>query len=355
MRFALIGDHPDGQAFAAAMIAAGHNFVTYCGNNFEMARQLSAQVKSTADVEEVLADPQMQAVIVAVPVERRLDIARRVLQSERHAAVVHPVDVKPDGAYELNMLQGDTHQVLLPLLPEAFVALKLPENAWLELTITDPDEPLLYLDVTRRNPAFPGWTLIRRVAGEVQEVSVFGMDDFAQPGGVLLCSGRAESGIFHIKCHRAGQQRQVGLRLVTANGETSHNMLNMTDAWPKMVDELDKAVARLANTPRADPAAGAKVEADVVISWRDEIRALELNDAAARSLAKRRSVLMEYQEASEEVGFKGTMTLIGFGMLWFFVVLLVLSAWQPWLGWLVLPAIVIFLGLQLLGSFARRR
>jgi Oxidoreductase family, NAD-binding Rossmann fold len=354
MHFALIGDHPDGRAFAVAAIAAGHALFAYCGSEPAAARQLNSAVKITNDMEEVLADPQVQAVIVAVPVEKRLDAARRALQSERHAIIAHPVDVKPNGGYELNMLQGDVHQVLLPLLPDAFVELTLPETEWLELTITDPKEPLLHLDDTRRHPAFPGWTLIRRVAGEVQEVSAFGIDDFAQPGGVVLCNGRAERCLFHIKCHRAGERRQVGLRFVTVNGETHYDMLEVGGAWPKMVAAFDRAVARLVETPRSEPAAGAREEPDAKISWRDEIRALELNDAAARSLAKRRSVLMEYQEASEEVGFKGTMTLIGCGMLWLVILLLVLSAWQPWLGWLILPAIVLFLGLQFLAVFAKR-
>lgn len=355
MRLALIGDHPDGPAFAAAAIAAGHTLYAYCGDVPAAARQLNPAVKTTKDMEELLADPQVQAVIVAVPVEKRLDAARRVLQSERHAIVAHPVDVKPDGGYELNMLQGDMHQALLPLLPEAFVELPLPENAWLELTITDSDEPLLHLDATRRHPALPGWTLIRRVAGEVLEVSAFGIDDFAQPGGVVLCSGKAERGLFHIKCHRAGPSRQVGLRFITADGEIKHDVLAIAGAWPKVVAEFDRAVATLTTTPRSEPAAGAQDEPDAKLSWRDEIRALELNDAAARSLAKRRSVLMEYQEGSEEVGFKGTMTLIGCGMLWFIILLLVLAAWQPWLLWLILPALVMFLGLQLLGTFAKRK
>ena len=353
MRFALVGDHPDGRAFAAAAVASGHTLYAYCGPDATAARQLNSVVKTTQDMEEALADPQVQAVIVAVPVDKRLDAARRVLQSERHAVVVHPVDVKPDGGYELNMLQGDMHQALLPLLPEAFLEMKLPADAWLEQTITDPNEPLLHLDAARRHPAFPGWTLIRRLAGEVLEVNAFGADDCAQPGGVLLCSGHAERGLFQIKCHRGGERRQVRLGVNTADDETNHDLSEIAGAWPTLVAEFDRAVAKLAATTRSAPAAGANAEPQAAISWRDEIRALELNEGAARSLAKRRSVLMEYQEGSEEVGFKGTMTLIGCGMLWLVILLLVLSAWQPWLLWLILPALVLFLGLQMFGIFAR--
>jgi hypothetical protein len=352
MRFALIGDHPDGTEFASAMRDAGHTLARSTG--LVQDGEVIEEILSPA-VAEVLADPQIQAVIVAVRVDKRLDVTRRVLQSERHALVVHPVDVKPDGGYELNMLQGDMHQVLLPLLSEAFVDAQLLPGAWLELTVTDPSEPLLYLDATRRHPAFPGWTLIRRAAGEVLEVSTFGMEDFAQPGGVLLCSGRAERGLFHIKCHRGGERRQVNSKFVTSNGEIQIDLSGAANAWPRLVAEFDRAVARLAQTPRSDPGVGATEEPGARIAWRDEIRALELNNAAARSLAKRRSVLMEYQEASEEVGFKGTMTLIGCGMIWVIILMLILSVWLPWLQSLILPALVLFLGMQLFGIFARRR
>ena len=58
--------------------------------------------------------------------------------------------------------------------------------------------------------------------------------------------------------------------------------------------------------------------------------------------------MLEYQEASEEVGFKGTMTLVGCGLLWGSLLLLILSRWVPWLGWAILPVFALFLALQLL-------
>ncbi len=82
--------------------------------------------------------------------------------------------------------------------------------------------------------------------------------------------------------------------------------------------------------------------------WQDEIRALELDDSARRSVQKRRTCLLEYPEASEEVGFKGTMTLVGCAMLWFVLLLLIVSHWMPIVGWLIVPLLAVFLGLQFL-------
>jgi hypothetical protein len=84
------------------------------------------------------------------------------------------------------------------------------------------------------------------------------------------------------------------------------------------------------------------------LDWQDAVRALELDDAARRSVERRRTSLLEYPEASEEVSFKGTMTLVGCGLLWAVPLLLIVSRWVPQLGWLILPLLVVFIGLQLL-------
>ena len=72
-------------------------------------------------------------------------------------------------------------------------------------------------------------------------------------------------------------------------------------------------------------------------------------------MAKRRASALEYQEASEEAGFKGTMTLLGCGLLWGSLLLLILSRWVPWAGWLILPLFGLFLLLQLLRGVVQKR
>jgi hypothetical protein len=76
------------------------------------------------------------------------------------------------------------------------------------------------------------------------------------------------------------------------------------------------------------------------------VRCLELDDAARRSVQRRRASTMEYQEASEEVGFKGTMTLVGCGLIWLMIVIVILAIWFPKAGWAIMPLLVVFLGLQ---------
>ena len=42
------------------------------------------------------------------------------------------------------------------------------------------------------------------------------------------------------------------------------------------------------------------------------------------------------------------MTLVGCALLWLIPVVLLLSAWAPWLGWLIVPVLLAFLALQFL-------
>jgi hypothetical protein len=84
------------------------------------------------------------------------------------------------------------------------------------------------------------------------------------------------------------------------------------------------------------------------MTWQDEQRCLELDDAARRSIERHRSSTLEYQEATEEATFKGTMTLVGCALLWLSLVLLILAVWVPKLGWVIAPVFAVFLILQVL-------
>src|SRR5438067_2095961 len=119
MRFALLGDHPDGVDFAAAAVASGrHQLVACCGVG-DAVRQRLGDPRAVSDAEEILADPAVEAVVVAGPPGVRGEQLRRAVQSERAVACVHPAGDRPDLAYEVSMTQADTGHALMPLLPEA--------------------------------------------------------------------------------------------------------------------------------------------------------------------------------------------------------------------------------------------
>jgi predicted dehydrogenase len=378
MRFALLGDHPDGVEMACALAASGRHRVIACTAPLaeDVLRRLGGETQRIRDVEEVLADPAVEAVLVAGPPSVRPAQLRRALQSERHVLCVHPPDQTPEIAYEAAMIRNDTGCVLLPLLPEAthpairrladFIRRKdaaSPIGAFrlLEMERGVADEVLDGVWIAGQKPSFPGWDILRRLGGEIQEVSAFAEGEELREGEPILLAGRFEQGGL-FQATLLPHQRQPSWRLTAigtsgrvellfplgwngpayldwrdADGEPHEEYWERWDPWPVLIEMFERAV---------EPSAAS--EKQPRLSWQDTIRALELDDAARRSVARRRSSLLEYPEATEEVGFKGTMTLVGCSLVWGMLLLLILSRWWPMLGWLIVPLIVVFLGLQLL-------
>jgi hypothetical protein len=116
-----------------------------------------------------------------------------------------------------------------------------------------------------------------------------------------------------------------------------------------LVEVFERTARRSGEPSRTCEASGPPRLARPTLTWQDAIRCLELDDAARRSVQHRRVSTLEYPEATEEVGFKGTMTLVGCGLLLTSVLVLVLSRLFPsrvW--WVIVPVFLLFLGLQLL-------
>jgi predicted dehydrogenase len=400
MRFALLGDHPDGLDFARAAAETGrHTLAVYCGAavGSEYLRRWGLECRRVGDMEEVLADPTVDAVIVAGRPGDRAAQLRRALQSERHVVCVHPADQTPDTAYEAAMIQGDTRQVLLPLLPEALhpavrrlaellrgeapsaapgngvkdqtaitalpragVRLPAPTLQLLEMERWSPDPVLLDADTPGHKPSLPGWDVLRAVGGEILEVFAFAAPEEMTPEEPLLLAGRFEhGGLFQASLvpnrpeprwrlaavtrydraelvFREGWPGPARLTWRDVSGERREETWEAWNPWPVLVQVFERATG------------AARSAGHEILTWQDAVRCLELDDAARRSVERRRASTLEFQEATEEAGFKGTMTLVGCGLLWGSLLLLILSRWLPWLGWVIAPGFGLFLILQLL-------
>jgi predicted dehydrogenase len=377
MRFALLGDHPDGIDFACALADSGRHRVLVCTTPLadEVRRRLG-DIQRIDDVEEVLADPAIEAVIVASRADQRPAQLRRALQSERHVLCVHPPDQTPEIAYEAAMLRNDSGCVLLPLLPEAthpafhrlasFIRRKDGDHSplgvfqLLEMERGVSEEVLDGVWLPGHKPAFPAWDILRTVGGEIQEVSAFAEAEELREGDPVLLAGRfQQGGLFHAAL--LPRQRSARWRFTVlgsagrvellfpqgwngpaildwrdTDGEPHEEYWQQWDPWPTLIEMFEQALVSPSSQDRPS------------LGWQDAVRALELDDAARRGVEKRRSTVLEYPEATEEVGFKGTMTLIGCAMLWSVLLLLILSVWWPKLGFLIVPSIAVFLGLQFL-------
>ena len=98
MRFALLGNDPDGVAMACALVDSGrHRLAAYTAPvGEEVVRRWGPDARRVADVEEILADPAVEAVLVAGSPTVRPEQLRRALQSERHVLSVFPPDATPE-------------------------------------------------------------------------------------------------------------------------------------------------------------------------------------------------------------------------------------------------------------------
>ncbi len=377
MRFALLGDHPDGVEMAGALAQSGrHRVIAYTAPVSEdVLRRWGGEARRVGDVEEVLADPAVEAVLVAGAGTVRPAQLRRALQSERHVLCVHPADQTPEIAYEAAMIRNDTGCVLLPLLPEA----THPAFRRLADFLHRKDEAaapigsfrLLEMERGATGEVLDGVLDCRPETG-VPRLGHSSHRGRRDPGGVRLrpargvargragAAGRAIRARRAVSRHLVAGRKGAAWRLTAigsagrvellfplgwngpafldwrdANGQVHEEYWERWDPWPVLIDTFERMIeARSAERQG--------------LSWQDAIRALELDDAARRSVERRRSSVLEYPEATEEVGFKGTMTLVGCSLVWAVLLLLILSVWWPKVGWLIVPLIVVFLGLQFL-------
>ena len=384
MRFALIGDHSDGLAVACALVESGrHQVATYCGPRAgaEALARRGLQPQRVGDLEEALADPNVEAVIVAGPLSVRSEQLKRALQSERHVLCVYPSDNSADTTYEAAMIQGDTHHMLLPLLthclhpgvtrlaglvttaPEGLGEIRLLEVRWrLRNEIVTGEDA---------KPSIPGWDGLRRVGGEISEVvALTGTEELSADAPVILGGRFERGGLFQmtflpksaddyseIKLYGSRGQASLvlasgwqGPALLTWRGGSASSREEHWDSWspwPEIVAAFERAVLEAKSAGASDR--------HIWPSWHDAIRGLELDDAARRSVERGRVSTLDYQEATEEAGFKGTMTLVGCGLLWGMIFLLILSRWLPQLGWIILPLLAVFILLQFLRWILPRR
>jgi hypothetical protein len=268
------------------------------------------------------------------------------------------------------MLQQDTRQVLLPLMPDAFhpaiVRLKellspavptapadpgimlppqgqseghykpaaatgsvqllersvkpkgpqlitedvaLGELQLIEVEHWSREEALVGTDIAGALPCLPGWDVLRALGGEIAEVSALTWGETLEPGLPILLTGRFETAGLLQGCLLPRQaEDRIRLRVRSSKGSAElvfpHGMrapssLNWHGAdgasheeswdawnpWPCMVDVVEDVVtaARTRTSGRTE---------EVALSWQDAIRCLELDDAARRSVQKRRVAQM---------------------------------------------------------------
>src|SRR5439155_26048559 len=228
MRFALLGNHPDGLQMAQALVDTGHHeLAAYSGPAHQWESARLKAVRTFGDMEEILADPTMDAVIVAGDSGQRPLQLRRALQSERHVLCVFPPDQSPDITYEAAMIQADTRRVLLPILPGALhpgiqrlgvlIQTTKPGPGWLIQWDREYGSASDVEDQSKEKPLaayFPGWEVLQALNGPIAEISAFAEHSERMMNEPLLIAGRFEKGgLFQATLMPASSKSRWRLRL----------------------------------------------------------------------------------------------------------------------------------------------
>jgi hypothetical protein len=238
-------------------------------------------------------------------------------------------------------MQGETKQPLVPLMPDglhpAYARLAEIGREWGGIKL------LKWEGGCGAAEAFRGWDALRRVGGDIVEVSGFGVAEERGPADPLLFNGKFEKGGLIQAALLPGTnlpQRLVAvgpaetaeidgpdgtgaarLRRVPCDGKSTDEKWDHWDRWAAL---------------------GAHPER---VTWQDATRAMELEDAMRRSVEKRKSSDLEYGDTSQDAAGKGTITLIGCGMIWLILLVFALSIWEPAIRWAIVPMLLGFFAL----------
>jgi myo-inositol 2-dehydrogenase/D-chiro-inositol 1-dehydrogenase len=340
-----------------------------------------AGIPVARDLEDALARPRLDAVIVGGPWALR-GLALRRAAAEGFAVIcLHPPGPDSEAYYQVALCGEETRAVIVPDLPlrlhpgvaairKALATSELGafRSLRLEWPTTAPATDLVRVEFPR------AVDVIRSLIGEIEALTATGDPPGDDPQFELVVQ------------LRGGQSRPSEVRVWSGPSQVAR--LTMQAEGGSLAMEFDPRLERPARLTRHVPPNAASVvdlgawdahEAIVSVlrssiglasprelpgpSLHDATRATELAEAAVRSLRRGRTVELHYESITEEATFKSVMTSTGCLLFIGSLLLLPLAMAGPPLGlyWTLLipyvipPVLVIFLVMQSLRLATRRR
>lgn len=369
MRLAVLG--ADAAMLSVARAAAQHGGHTVesaveVGTAANYLQQLWPRIQLPDDWESLLSPGAVDAVLVArgVNEELRVEQLRKLIQAGVPLLVSHPVFESMLLYYELDMIRRESGCRLLPYLPARWH----PATERLLQLINEPAEgigKLEQLAIERqladreRSAVISQFAvdidLARALAGELTHLSALapGAEDVRYGNlGVQLSGPRDVAVRWTVRPADTGSGARLTLLgsagraelSMPAEGEWSLDIWQGDRKTSQRFAAWDPAAEALARCERL--AAGE----DLVPSWVDACRSVELAETIARSLKRGRTIELHYEDYSEQGTFKGMMTSLGCGLLVAALFIMFLAALGGRLG-LPFTRHWVTLLLLLLGSF----
>lgn len=372
MKIALLGTNASTLAMAEAVRAAGFDLAAAAEAD-KLAEPLSRvfrDVRILPHWSELLEGGLADAIVVAGESPDRFEQLRAILQAEIALLVPYPLlDVL--SCYELEAIREDKagviayypswrlHPACDELLPQASSLGKL-EQIVCERFLADRSKENILRSFAH------DVDLLRALAGQLTQVTAMapGVSSTEQDPhyanlGVQL-AGSAET---VVRWSVSPLETAAGARLVLwgEKGKVSLQVPEGTAASWECHEELAGEEPRTQTFPDWNPYCAALDELQAVaggkkgsMEWLDAIRAMELAEAVQRSLSRRRMIELRPDEHSEEAAFKGTMAMVGCGLLLLSVPLFALGVFASqfkipllsYLNFLILGVLAIFLMLQ---------
>lgn len=307
MNFALLGDDAAAAPLIRAALSVGHRFVRAALAERLMAATSELGALASGVWEEMLTDPDIEAVLVAGDSDEVQTAAKQLASSGKPLLIVPRVAYGAACAYELSLIRDDSHVKLMPVFEHRFdpelVALsqRLASREW---------GAIRRLQVDRVLGSSSPTSLLTE--SEIDAASLDDIDLLQWLGGrydqvTAMRSGQTEQGCSQATLTLAG----AGLPDATWTARRG-----ATDLWRLTIEtEREPITLERAIRPHASVAMIAAFVSAESPDWSDAVRVFDVLDAARRSLRRRRTIDLHFETLSERQQFKTQMTAIGCGML----------------------------------------
>jgi myo-inositol 2-dehydrogenase/D-chiro-inositol 1-dehydrogenase len=391
MNFALFGDDSAAVPLIRAIAFHPEHALTRIVSSLETSAladvmQIAPAARIVPQWEELLGDGEIDAVIVAGHEETVLDGAKRLAADGKSLLILPDARQGLAFVYELTLIRDDANVVLCPAFLNRF---ELPIRRLKEMIDSWRLGKVLHLQLERGPGLFPASfspplisrpdidaalladvDLLRFLAGDYNQVTALytgAVSDGVSMVNVTLAGNGLAAASWTLKATPTESNWKL-----TVVGEKRTVVLSRTDDGAAF--RLDADDVELAGQPSVAEQSthnsllvhfvSLTAGESGVSNWFDLTRACEIVDATHRSVRRRRTIDLYFENASERSVFKTQMTAVGCGLLvaTFFAVLLVLvlgAIFEPSeavmraLRFLIFLPLFVFLLLQFLVLIAR--
>ena len=372
MNVLILGDGEEEAAWARWLLGRPEHRLDAAYPGFPDASM--AGIPAPCDLEDALARPGVDAIIVGGPPESRGEWLRRAAAEGYAIIALHPPGPDSEAYYQVALSREETGAAIVPDLPmrlhpgvkvirQALSAADLGSfrGLRLEASAASPGASLVRVEFAR------AVDVVRSIIGEIDALTATGEPPGVDPEIELVVHLRSAGSLraeVRIRSEPLGPIRLI--------------LLGSVGSLILEIDPRDQKEARLLRHAAASSAEAVtfpdwdRYEAIFAVlassmgrrdagelpgpSLLDGTRAMELSEAVGRSLRRGRTVEMHYESISEDATFKSIMTSTG--CLVFFASLLVLPIamagpplgmkWTLYIPYLIPPALILFVILQAL-------